>query len=589
MLELKSFRTKVARRIFTLYILCAILPVLALATVSYIIVKDQLQEQSQKRLRREAKALGLSIYEKLSLLSAEMKILCSNLDHYTSREKGNSAQDLTAQWGGRFTSLGVIKPGGGYDAILGDKRKVPTFSDPEARHMRSGKVLLLDEPVQGKRPRLFLFLGSSPEHPKRGIIMAEIKGSSFWEVAEGRPPLSEFSVLGPTKEVLFSTSPIPPTVLAQVHDRASDTHSGYFKWEQRDDTFYASYWALFLEANYLTPQWVIVLGEPEEVVFGSMASFKMYFPMILFLSLGMVLLLSINSIRKSMGPIEILKEATQKVAEGDFGRVVEIDTEDEFENLGDSFNEMSKRLEETQDLLTRTAKMSTMGQMAAGIFHEVKQPLSAISGLLQLSMREDHSEKEKKRLKTVMLAVNRLNTILESFKSFSRTSEEKYEGIFIHLVLDQIVELFRHQLKGKSIECIYEKAKSIHPVLGDDQSLQQVFSNLIMNAADALEEKGDGKRAIRIAIFEKTDNVIVEIEDNGCGISKEVKEKLFDPFFSTKGPTKGTGLGMSIVESILHRHNATIDLYSEVDVGSKFTLTFPILTTIPRPADKSDS
>ncbi|MBW1773255.1 MAG: HAMP domain-containing histidine kinase [Deltaproteobacteria bacterium] len=589
MLERKSFRTKVARRIFTLYILCAILPVLALATVSYIIVKDQLQVQSQKRLHREAKALGLSIYDKLSLLSAEMKILCSNLDHYTSREKGNSAQDLTAEWGGRFTSLGVIKPGGGYDAILGDKRKVPTFSEPEARHIRSGKVLLLDEAVRGKRPRLFLFLGSAHEHPKQGILMAEIRGSYFWEVAEGRPPLSEFSVLGPTKEVLFSTSPIPPTVLAQVHARASDTHSGYFKWERRDDTFYASYWALFLEANYLAPQWVIVLGEPEEVVFGSMASFKMYFPMILFLSLGMVFLLSINSIRKSMGPIEILKEATQKVAEGDFGHVVEIDTEDEFENLGDSFNEMSKRLEETQDLLTRTAKMSTMGQMAAGIFHEVKQPLSAISGLLQLSMREDRSEKEKKRLKTIMLAVNRLNTILESFKSFSRTSEEKYEGIFIHLVLDQIVELFRHQLKGKSIECIYEKAKSIHPVLGDDQSLQQVFSNLIMNAADALEEKGSGKRAIRIAIFEKTDNVIVEIEDNGCGISKEVKEKLFDPFFSTKGPTKGTGLGMSIVESILHRHNATIDLYSEVGVGSKFTLTFPALATIPRPADKSDS
>ena len=334
---------------------------------------------------------------------------------------------------------------------------------------------------------------------------------------------------------------------------------------------------------------MIVLGEPEEIVFGPMASFKMYFPLILFLSLGMVMLVSINSIRKSMGPIEILEKATQQVAEGDFGHVVEIDTGDEFENLGDSFNGMSKRLEETQHLLTRTAKMSTMGQMAAGIFHEVKQPLSAISGLLQLSMREDRSEKEKKRLKTIMLAVNRLNTILESFKSFSRTSEEKYEGIFIHLVLDQIVELFRHQLKGKEIECIYEKAKSIHPVLGDDQGLQQVFSNLIMNAADALEEKGDKKRAIRIAIFEKTGDVIVEIEDNGSGIPKEVREKLFDPFFSTKDPDKGTGLGMSIVESILHRHNAEIDLYSEVGVGTKFTLTFPVLTTMPQPADKSDS
>ena len=81
----------------------------------------------------------------------------------------------------------------------------------------------------------------------------------------------------------------------------------------------------------------------------------------------------------------------------------------------------------------------------------------------------------------------------------------------------------------------------------------------------------------------------MEIEDNGSGIPEEVREKLFDPFFSTKDPDKGTGLGMSIVESILHRHNAMIDLYSEVGVGTKFTLTFPVLTTIPRPADKPDS
>ncbi len=585
-IEMKLFRSKVARRIFTLYILCAILPVLALATVSYVIVKDQLQVQSKNRLRREAKALGLSIYERLSLLSAEMKILSSSLGHATPKEPGEPGKQISADMRGRFRSLGVIKPGGGYDALLGDRRAVPDFAGPEAAHIRSGKVLLRSEEAKGASPRLFMFLQLDSAHAQRGILMAEVRDSYFWGVAEGRPPLSELCVLGPKQEVLFTTTPIATTLLAQVRQRATTAHSGYFKWEQRDDTYYANYWALFLEANYYTPQWVIVLGEPEELVFGPMASFRMYFPVILVLTLGMVFLISINTIRRSMGPIETLREATQKVADGDFGYEVDIETNDEFEGLGKAFNAMSRRLEETQNLLTRTAKMSTMGQMAAGIFHEVKQPLAAISGLLQLSLREDRSEKEKKRLKTVMIAVNRLNTILQSFRSFSRTSEEKYEGIFIHLVMDQIVDLFRHQLRGRGIECIYEKAKNIHPILGDDQSLQQVFSNLIMNAADALEEKGAKERAIRIAIFEKTDNVIVEVEDNGSGIPNEVKEKLFDPFFSTKGPDKGTGLGMSIVESILHRHDATIDLYSEVGVGTKFTVTFPALATIPRPKDR---
>ena len=581
-IEMKSFRTKVARRIFILYILCAILPVAALATVSFIMVKDQLQVQSRKRLHRETKALALSIYEKLMLLRAEMQIVRSNLDHYSPKDGKPFSQALEAELRERFTELGVIGPQGGYEPLLGGPQKVPRFSEAEIRHLRSGKALLSHEAAQGAFPRLFMFLGLGHEPGKEGILMAAIKRSYFWEIAEGKPALSELCVLGADREILFGTSGVSPTVVEKASAQVSRTHAGYFDWRTEDDTYYACFWALFLEANYLVPHWIVVLGEPEDLVFAPMAGFRRYFPVILILTLGMVFMLSINLIRKSMGPIEILTEATRRVAEGEFGYQVDIETGDEFENLGTAFNEMSQRLEETQNLLIRTAKMSTMGQMAAGVFHEVKQPLAAISGLLELSMRGDRSEQEKKRLKTAYLAVRRLNTILENFKSFARTSEEKHEGIFIHMVLDQIVDLFQHQLKGKGIECQYERGKNVPPILGDDQSLQQVFSNLIMNAADALEEKGDKKRIIRITMFEKADNVVVEVEDNGTGIPEEIQEQIFDPFFSTKDPRKGTGLGMPIIESILHRHNATIDLVTEAGVGTKFTLTFPALATIPR-------
>lgn len=582
-IEMKSFRTKVARRIFILYILCAILPVLALAAVSFFMVRDQLQEQSQKRLRREAKGIGLSIYEKLMVLRAEMQIVRSNLDRYSPKDGSHFSQALEKELRERFDHLGVIQPQGDYVPLLGEPRKAPQFTEAEARHLRTGKALLGHEVTRGAFPRLYMYLALGTEPGKQGFLMAEIKKAYFWEIAEGKPALSELCVLGADREILYSTSGVDSTVKEKAFAQVSRAHAGYFEWRDQDQTYYACFYALFLEANYLVPHWIVVLGEPEEEVFAAMAGFRMYFPVILILTMAMVFLLSMNLIRKSTGPIEILREATEKVADGDFGHQVEIETEDEFESLGNAFNEMSQRLEETQKLLIRTAKMSTMGQMAAGIFHEVKQPLAAISGLLELSLRGAKTELEKKRLKTAYMAVKRLNSILENFKSFSRTTEEeKQEGIFIHLVLDQIIDLFQHQLKLKNIELRYEKGKNIPPVLGNDQSLQQVFSNLIMNSADAVQEKGGARGIIRVSIYEKTDNVIVEVEDNGTGIPEEIQEQIFDPFFSTKDPTKGTGLGMPIIESILHRHDATIDLVTEVGVGTKFTVTFPALATIPK-------
>src|SRR5512136_2426621 len=127
----------------------------------------------------------------------------------------------------------------------------------------------------------------------------------------------------------------------------------------------------------------------------------------------------------------------------------------------------------------------------------------------------------------------------------------------------------------KRVYCNLEKQGDLPPILGDRNSLQQVFINLIINSMDALEGKKDEKPTVTVRTYSENGKVCVEVKDNGSGIPKEIQEKIFDPFFTTKGPEKGTGLGLAIIASILHQHRASIWLESEVGKGTQFKVSFP--------------
>ena len=138
--------------------------------------------------------------------------------------------------------------------------------------------------------------------------------------------------------------------------------------------------------------------------------------------------------------------------------------------------------------------------------------------------------------------------------------------------------MLEHQFKKTQIHCTVEGEKNLPQILGDNQGLQQVISNLLINAMHALEDKEDDQRIIKIKTYSSQDKVLMEIEDNGCGIPDEIQESIFDPFFTTKGTDKGTGLGMAIVESILHKHGTKISVQSKVGVGTTFTIAFKAST-----------
>ena len=574
-LEIKSFRTKVARRIFTLFMICAILPISALAWISFSHVKKQLYGQSQERLHQESKSIIVSIYERLCFLRSDMKMMASNFESYFKNPGPALSQAPGEKLLQRFSGFALLTDKG-YTSLFGDIENPLELTLVEKQHLNSGKALLRHQLNPGHQPLIFIGMALDPDQPGRGILLGKINTSYLWEAADGKSPLAEICVLDHSNNILFTSLLGLRSFPEQYFAEMTNPHKGQFEWRHNAKKYFAKFSSIFLEPNFLYPKWIVVLSESNEDILAPMSNFKKSFPALIVLSLGMVFFLSMSLIRKSMVPIETLRTATHKISKGAFGHKVEITSGDEFESLGNSFNEMSEKLEEGQILLVQAAKMSTMGQMAAGIVHEINQPLSAIHGHLQLILMDAPSGKDRKRLEIVMGAVERLNGILGRFRLFLRMpSKELMRNLSIVDVIDQVNNLMGHQFDMKQIRFIKENEENLPSILGDKQALEQVISNLLINAVQALEDKKKDQRIINIRTYSFEDRVFLEVEDTGCGMPAETQERIFDPFFTTKDPEKGTGLGMTIVESILHKHNGKIKVESNVGVGTKFTLVFP--------------
>lgn len=575
-LEIKSFRTKVARRIFTLFIICAILPVSVFAIVSFIHVRNQLIDDCYKNLRQECKSLAVSFYERLVFLRSEMRFMAAHYETYSGDLKGDGSNTFSETISERFHALALLHDGE-LKNIYGEIAKPPDISSGEWNHLLSGEALLCSKKSGGTFPEIFMCLALDTESPERKVLIGEISRSYLLEAAERKPSLTELCVTDRSNLILFSSIPDFSSFPDQIVKDMLSSVSGQFEWQYQGDKYIASHSSIFLKPNFYYPEWIVVLSELKSDVLAPMTNFKLTFPFIIVFTLGLVFFLGMSLIRKNMGPIEVLKDATRKISEGLFGHRVAIESGDEFESLGQDFNEMSVKLKEGQELLVSAAKMSTMGQMAAGIIHEIKQPLAAIYGHLQLVLLDtsEGSESEKS-LKTSFDAISRLNTILNRFQSFSSPSKETMEVISLNHIVIQVHELMQHELHKKNVQCIIETEENLPPIYGDKQGLQQVVSNLILNALHALEEKSDDHHRIVIRSYSSEEKVYLLIEDNGCGIPDDLQGRIFDPFFTTKSSEKGTGLGMAIIQSILHRHKARIHVKSEVGKGTTFTITFPI-------------
>ncbi len=231
---------------------------------------------------------------------------------------------------------------------------------------------------------------------------------------------------------------------------------------------------------------------------------------------------------------------------------------------------------ETQRTLTQSARMVFLGEMASAIAHELNNPISAIMGLAELIFISQNVPKEiQDYAKKIKEAAQRSSEVVRSILRFARGGITKKEKVpfEVNSAINDILNFIKVFIEKEGIKLNFEKKEDVIYLFGNKNLFQQVILNLLLNAKDAIVEKG--KRGnIWIRTYKRNGEVYIEVEDTGKGIPHEIRDEIFLPFFTTKKPGKGTGLGLSFVKNIVEDHEGEIFLESEVGKGTKFILRF---------------
>jgi two-component system NtrC family sensor kinase len=251
---------------------------------------------------------------------------------------------------------------------------------------------------------------------------------------------------------------------------------------------------------------------------------------------------------------------------------------DHVDSLENESTKLEKRLKASQDQLVQSGKMAAVGQLAAGVAHEVNNPLQIILSRVQLLMiRHEEQDGLAKDLKLIESNVKRISRIIRSLLDFARhnSGDEEHQDVDLVYLINQTLNLMHHLLeKGKVDAQIHVLTNKQSSIAGNTGEMEQVFLNLIINALQATPEDGG---SLEIEIDRVDDQVVVRLQDSGEGIPEANLPRIFDPFFTTREESGGTGLGLSIIFGIVEKHSGRIEVDSEVGQGTTFTLRFPAI------------
>lgn len=227
-----------------------------------------------------------------------------------------------------------------------------------------------------------------------------------------------------------------------------------------------------------------------------------------------------------------------------------------------------KEMVKLEKQLLQSDKLATIGQLAAGVAHEINNPLANISLYTQILIRKPFDETIKDKLITIDDEANRAARIVKGLLEFARQSEPKLSSTDINLEITKVLNILNPQLKNTKV---ITELQPLPSIWADRGQIRQFFINMMTNSIQAIITNGE----IIVKTSASEDHVEISISDNGCGVPMENLDKIFDPFFTTKG-TEGTGLGLSICYGIIKSHGGTIDVKSEVGTGTTFTIKLPV-------------
>jgi PAS domain S-box-containing protein len=376
-------KSKLARRIFVLFICCALLPIGILSLLSFQQVTQQLNQQSFKHLRYITKHTGISIYERLLFLETKIQVSASSFlaGRVDIQKKADGYGEQPIQ---HFKAVVMVTENGGQTPLTGVMDHTPEITAKEMQHIQSGKTAILCQNDPELPTRIFMTMLADHKNPQEGILVGEINADYLWGISEKDEtlPTAELCVLDQSNRLLVSTLDRPMGLMKKMVFPTKGTFSPKFSWKYENEEYLATSWKLFLKPRYLIPEWTIVLSQIKVELLSHLNHFAIIFPLVVLLTLWMVVILSMVYIRRSLIPLAKLKEGTHRIAKSDFSSPVSITSGDEFEELADSFNTMTGQLNRQFKALTTVAEIGNATTTILDIANLLNTEMSVIQKYL---------------------------------------------------------------------------------------------------------------------------------------------------------------------------------------------------------------
>jgi len=304
-----------------------------------------------------------------------------------------------------------------------------------------------------------------------------------------------------------------------------------------------------------------------------------------------LLIIAVILARKVTSPLQALIRAAQRISQGEMSEPITIESRDEIQLLANEFERMRKKLLESYSTLelkieertkalrdaqfqiSHQEKMASLGLMAAGIAHEIGNPLTSISSMAQLIKRKERDEVLNEYLNTILSNIDRISKIVRELVDFARPSNYETALFNINDIIIHAVNIVKYDRRARHLKIDLDLYPDLPPVFLVSDQILQVFLNILINAVDAL---GEDRRLISVKSQTRSGLIFIEFKDTGSGIPAENLNKIFEPFFTTKQVGKGTGLGLSVSYGIVKNFNGKINVESKPGIGSTFTVILPV-------------
>lgn len=343
-LDTSFVRSKFSRRIFLLFFLSAVLPITVAAVVSYSYVSAQLRAQSYEQSRQSSKAVGMELFERLSLANAELRSIATAFSSQADGASGDNRQ-IPGRYSPRFTEIAVIPSTNEVIGAAAKSGPLPTLEKKQEQHLAEGGSVIFTRNTQDESADIEIVTLLDHEDPGKGKLIGKINPEYLWKVKDNLSTTTGLAILDSSNMLLFRTESFQSSTLQSLNLLLSTSSTGHYESTTGKITHLVAYWSLFTEARFSMPGWTIVVSRSEQEALAPIISFRsIYIPMLALVILA-VSFISATQIRRRLAPLATLKEATRRIAGGDFTGQVNITGSDEFAQLGSAFNSMAGRLE----------------------------------------------------------------------------------------------------------------------------------------------------------------------------------------------------------------------------------------------------